>query len=631
MLAKFVPSDAQNKLEFDLMQCDNINQYFAHLKDDNTKLVPDAFVIGGLTSKPFGFKVKDTNGDKTDAFEKVRQVLDQLPFSLKNNRNNYVQIRYHLVNHHSSYLVDQHSSEFDSEVDLHEFMLDDDVKDYVRLNFKVAPWVIVNLYNADRKNLTVDIASFLEARDACQGVYDALYADYCQLREDVTHSFMKPDLDLSNLSLDGNNNEIDDADDGAVGETEQNPDADHDSLAKNEKDSDADDESNFDPDSKQNTDSNDDNSDDEQNSDNSVDASDSSENESDSETELDSDADHDSLAKNEEDSDADDNSNLDPDNKQDTNGNDDNSDDEQDSDNSVDGSDSGENESDSETEQGSDAGDEPINKAASTDNLTDDQSESKDSGTNDPESGKVEAESNSADDENSNSESESNSTVSGDTLSKPSGSETDDKPHVGTTDETTDQNNNSLADDGQSASSENQSTTSESSSTSAGESSVQSSQPKDPVPTVPVLRDITNEGNNDERELYRTLITALKRIDDKKTQPARSKEQEDFYRKLVERLDKVGDVHNSSNVQLETRLQEKLLSAIDRFLATTEEQREKDRLAREAAERQAKEEALLKKEEESAKKEAGKTERQKFTDDQDKMIANLLNENLSAE
>ena len=84
MLAKFVPSDAQNKLEFDLMQCDNINQYFAHLKDDNTKLVPDAFVIGGLTSKPFGFKVKDTNGNKTDAFEKVRQVLDQLPFSLKN-------------------------------------------------------------------------------------------------------------------------------------------------------------------------------------------------------------------------------------------------------------------------------------------------------------------------------------------------------------------------------------------------------------------------------------------------------------------------------------------------------------------------------------------------------------------
>ena len=622
MLAKFVPSDAQNKLEFDLMQCDNINQYFAHLNDDNTKLVPDAFVIGGLTSKPFGFKVKDTNGNKTDVFEKVRLVLDQLPFSLKNNRNNYVQIRYHLANHHSS--------EFDSEVDLHEFMLDDDVKDYVRINFEVAPWVIVNLYNADRKNLTVDIASFLEARDACQGVYDALYADYCQLREAVTNSFMGPDLDLSNLSLDGNNNEINDADEGAVGENEQDPDADYDSLAKNEKDSDADDKSNLDPDSKQNTNNNDD-SDDEQDSDNSVDGSDSSENESDSETEPDSDADHDSLAKNEEDSDADDNSNLDPDNKQDTNSNDDNSDDEQDSDNSVDGSDSGENESDSETEQGFDAGDEPIDKAANIDDLTDDQSESKDSGTNDPESGKVEAESNSSDDENSNSESESNSIVSGDTLSKPSGSETDDMPHVGTTDETTDQNNNSLADDGQSASSENQSTTSESSSTSTGESSVQSSQPKDPVPTVPVLRDITNEGNNDERELYRTLITALKRIDDKKTQPARSKEQEDFYRKLVERLDKVGDVHNSSNVQLETRLQEKLLSAIDRFLATTEEQREKDRLAREAAERQAKEEALLKKEEESAKKEAGKTERQKFTDDQDKMIANLLNENLSAE
>lgn len=623
MLAKFVPSDAQNKLEFDLMQCDNINQYFAHLNDDNTKLAPDAFVIGGLTSKPFGFRIKDTNGNKTEAFEKVRLVLDQLPFSLKNNRNNYVQIRYHLVNHHSS--------EFDSEVDLREFMLDDDVKDYVRINFEVAPWVIVNLYNADRKNLTVDIASFLEARDACQGVYDALYADYCQLREAVTNSFMGPDLDLSNLSLDGNNNEINDEDEGSVGETEQDLDADHDSLAKNEKDSDADDKSNLDLDSKQDANNNDYNSDDEQDSDNSVDGSDSSENESDSETEQDSDADHDSLVKNENNSNTDDNSNLDPDNKQDINSNDDNSDDEQNSDNSVGGSDSGENGSDSETEQDSDAGAETIDKASSADNLADDQSENKDSGTNDPESGKVESESNSADNENSNSESESNSTVSGDTSSKPSGSETDDMPHAGMTYETTDQNNNSLADDSQSASSENQSTASESRSTSTGESSVQSSQPTQPIPTVPVLREITNEGNDDERELYRTLITALKRIDDKKTQPARSKEQEDFYRKLVERLDKVGEVHNSSNVQLETKLQEKLLSAIDRFLATTEEQREKDRLAREAAERQAKEEALLKKEEESAKKEAGKTERQKFTDDQDKMIANLLNENLSAE
>lgn len=567
MLAKFVPSDAQNKLEFDLMQCDNINQYFAHLKDDNTKLVPDAFVIGGLTSKPFGFKVKDTNGNKTDVFEKVRQAFDQLPFSLKNNRNNYVQIRYHLVNHHSSYLVDHHSSE----VDLHEFMLDDDVKDYVRINFEVAPWVIVNLYNADRKNLTVDIASFLEARDACQGVYDALYADYCQLHETETHSFMGPDLDLSNLSLDENNNEIDDKDEGAVGETEQDPDADQDSLAKNEKDSDADDKLNSDPDSKQST-----------------------------------------------------------------NSNDDNSDNEQDSDNIVDDSDSSENESNSETEQDSDADDEPINKAASTDNLTNNQSESKDSVADDPESDKVESKSDSADDENLNGKfesdsTESNSTVSGDTLSESSGSETDDMPHVGATDEATDQNNDSLADDSQSVSSVNQSTASESSSTSTGESSVQSSQPTQPVPTVPVLRDITNEGNDDERELYRTLINALKRIDDKKTQPTRSKEQEDFYRKLVERLDKVGDVYNSSNVQLETRFQEKLLSAIDRFLATTEEQREKDRLAREAAERQAKEKALLKKEEESAKKEAGKTERQKFTDDQDKMIANLLNENLSAE
>lgn len=635
MLAKFVPSDAQNKLEFDLMQCDSINQYFAHLKDDTTKLVPDAFVIGGLTSKPFGFRIKNADGNKTDAFEKVRLVLDQLPFSLKNNRNNYVQIRYHLVNHHSS--------EFDSEVDLREFMLDDDVKDYVRINFEVAPWVIVNLYNADRKNLTVDIASFLEARDACQGVYDALYADYCQLRETVTNSFMGPDLDLSNLSLDESNNEIDDKDEGAASETEQDPDADHDSLAKNDQDSDADDKSNLDSDSKQNTNNNDDNSDDDQNSDNSADASDSSENESDSETEQDSDADYDSLVKNEKNPNIDDKSNLDLDSKQSTNINDDNSDNEQDSDNSVDGSDSGENESDSETEQDSDAGDETIDKAASTDNVMNNQSESEDSVADDPERSKVESKSNSADDENLNSESESDSTesdttASGDTLSELSRLETDDKPHVGMSDKTTDQNNNSLADDSQSASSEsssvaseNQSTASESSSTSTGESSVQSSQPTESVPTVPVLREITNEGNDDERELYRTLINALKRIDDKKTQPARSKEQEDFYRKLVERLDKVGDVHNSSNVQLETRLQEKLLSAIDRFLATTEEQREKDRLAREAAERQAKEEALLKKEEESAKKEAGKTERQKFTDDQDKMIANLLNENLSAE
>lgn len=622
MLAKFVPSDAQNKLEFDLMQCDNINQYFSHLKDDNAKLMPDAFVIEGLTSKPFGFKVKDANGNKTDAFEKVRHALDQLPFSLKNNRNNYVQIRYHLVNHHPS--------EFDSEVDLREFMLDDDVKNYVMIDFKVAPWVIVNLYNADRKNLTVDMASFLEARDGCQNVYDTLRADYRRLSEAVTHDFIGPSLDLSNLSLDEDNDETDTKDKSIVDETGQ--------------ESSTNDEADLDSNSNQNTNSDDDNSKTEQESDNEVAGSNSGENGSDSDSNQNTNSDTDD-SDNEQDSDSDSNQNANSDN--------DDSDNEQDSDNNVVGSDSSEHESDSEAEQVPDSDDATDNDSASVDSSMNNRSDSEESAANESKDSETESESNNASNENLNSESESSSAVSSKTLSESpeadddsqfedkstdQSSEGDDMPHLGMTDEVTGQNDDSSATDSQSAfaessseASESQNTTSKSSSASTSELPVQASQPTDSTPAVPVMREITDEVDDDEHELHRALIDALKRIDNKKTQPIQSKEQEEFYRKLVERLDKVGDVNNSSNLQLETKLQEKLLAAIDRFLATTEEQREKDRLAREAAERQAKEEALLKKEEESAKKEAGKTERQKFTSDQDELIANLLNENLSDE
>lgn len=656
MQSELIPTEAQNKLEFDLMQCDSIDKYFAHLHDKKTRLLPDAVALKGLIERPVVFLLFDHDGTATKYFNEGMSILNKLPFSLKNNRNRFVDIKYRNS----------------IDVTINDIVLNNLINRCVVLDFDIIGWLNVNLFNARREDLVQDIAQYLEARDLGQKLDRELEPVYKHDAE--TFNMSNEPLNYFDKQAGNIREHIKEKANEAINSLSDNNDLDGISLddasdmddlnALNDKDSDDLKDLNAELPNNNDNQSADDSS-------NNTEPSDDNKSSDDaklSESQNDVVSEPDDTTNTASDAESHDDPNVKP---------------------NEDANTAPANDTSSVNDQENEAAAAKPDENTDTSEATTDETESvKANTTNEAQAENAKSEEEvlsetvptkenttikeqtSATDTSGSKDTPAEESASAADIEKGTAKENtaDDKalPATKPAEAVHNMTDNEAADDlvkaalktagksdaaantdiqdggvaktepaqtgslvdnaSQSKSEQNKTTTATS----------QVAKPEDTANDVPIITPMPIHNTDDE--LKQTLIRTLNRVGNK-PKPVTSPEQEEFYRTLISKLNDVSKARDLDLSNQSRDLQVKLIDAINSFVELTKkrdeqarEREEQDRLRREAAERKAQEEEQRQLEEqrraEKAEQDSSKTERQKFTENQDEIISDILEKNL---